>query len=188
MIQWDLSETHVADIEKLARSFYRHFNERYHNFGEDWLYLCRYVHHLLLHLGNSIRANGPISMMAQWSMENFVGVINRPCNAKDLFAKSVAAIKKMEAAARLCGIERNLHIPHLPSFHEERGKIDLNLCCKSELRELDGFKFRHPRHGVAIDAAENGFPYLRRMMRQYFESSLNISREMWRSCFISTSP
>lgn len=89
LVQWEVSEENVQRLESLCRKFYNHYSSHYYSYNPQYLKLCRYIYHLILHLADGIRSCGPLSMLAQWSMEDFVGVSNRRSHAKNKFGASM---------------------------------------------------------------------------------------------------
>ena len=173
--QWKLSEELVEQVELLSQEFFRHFTEQYYQTRPDRIYLCKYVYYLLLHLADSIRQCGPISLLAQWSMENFAGQLKKVTHAKDRFAEVAREKLKHQSAAALYSRRSQVQIPFL--FEEENEcSVAPNLRAKSTFADLDSFEIQQPCHLSTVDdAQEKLFPGLRNMLKRYYVNAMNIS-------------
>lgn len=118
--RWELSENDVERIGRLARRFFEHYSTKYYKMDPSRLKLCRYVYHLLLHIEQSIRDCGPVSLVAQWTMENYVGDCNQRCTANNPFAESVAANVRFQSAVRLYSLQQGLPIRHLDAVESKK--------------------------------------------------------------------
>lgn len=151
---WHLSNDDVSNIRTLARQFFEHFQAHYYQLDEDRIHLNKYVYHLLLHLADSVCACGPLSLVAQWTMENYAGDVNRRCKAKNLFAESVATNMKFQSATRLYALREGLEVPYIDLKTTIEEQPSSSLFCVSSLGKYKGYSFRHPRRAVSVSEAE----------------------------------
>ena len=175
--QWGLNEHLVDEIETLAVKFFKHLSDHYYKLRRERIHLCKYVYHLTLHLAENIRTCGPISLLAQWAMENFAGELKRMTHAKDLFAESAREKIKYQAASILYAAKQNLEIPSLYNA-DEHVPVSGNLRLTSNLEDLDGYELQHPRYSSTVfDAQEEWFPGLVRLLRRYYVNAFGISEQ-----------
>lgn len=136
---------------RLALAFFQHVMKAYYQEKETRLHFCKYVIHLVLHLEQSLRDCGPLSLVGQWCMENFVGDTNRRCNANTMFAESVAENLKIQSAARLYSLQHDIHINFLD---DEPKPASPNLFFTSEDPKHKGYCFKHPKRILSMADAE----------------------------------
>lgn len=113
LARWELTEEDVDRIERLALSFFKHYQNVYYKQMESRIPLCRFIYHPLLHLASCTRECGPLSLLAQWSTEYLIGDTNRRCHAKNLSAESVARNFTFQVAVRLHNLGRGIFIKQL---------------------------------------------------------------------------
>ena len=83
-----LTEYDVAHLAKLSAGFNRSFEKHFMRHHPDRLKLCIYVMHLLLHLAEGVRENGPLLNTSQYCVERYIGWIADRLSAKRLPAAS----------------------------------------------------------------------------------------------------
>eukprot|EP00737_Agarophyton_chilense_P004741 gb/GEZJ01006248.1/.p1 GENE.gb/GEZJ01006248.1/~~gb/GEZJ01006248.1/.p1 ORF type:complete len:258 (-),score=22.58 gb/GEZJ01006248.1/:172-921(-) len=140
------------------------------------VHLCNYVYHLLLHLGDNIRNCWPISLLGQWTTENFIGYANKMTKAKYLFAESAREKIKYHAAASLYSMRYGFQIPHLKDQDVEtpyQSSIASGDCPSEETH----FSLLGPCFHCSISQLENrDIPGLRDFLERYYISKLELSR------------
>lgn len=175
----ELLEEDVVKIGRLSRSFFRHFSSYYYTFAYSRIHLCRYVYHLLLHFEENIRNCGPLSLLAQWTMENYVGDTNRRCSATNLFGESVAENLKFQSAARLISLREKISVKYLDE-DPSASSVTQNpaLFAKSDMDRYEGYTFLHPRREISVEDAGSFFEQdIRRKLVGYYQRELDYSEE-----------
>lgn len=128
-----------------------------------------------MHLAESVRRCGPISLLAQWSMETYAGHLNRLTCAKSLFAQTTREKMKYQSAASLYSLRYNTSIPFIDDDNNSHDR-NPNSCCRSSLNDLENYCFLHPAHAFTIiEAQKTLFKGLSKMMIQYYMSSYQLS-------------
>ncbi|PXF39711.1 hypothetical protein BWQ96_10587 [Gracilariopsis chorda] len=178
--QWRHSEEDVDQIGSLAERFYRHFVDLYYKKTPDRVHLCKYVYHLLLHLAQNIRDCGPISLLGQWTTENFVGYVNRITHAKHLFAQSAREKIKYHVAASLYSLRYGIQIPHIEETDVNNNWISPLTSISSPSSTESGqtqFSLLGPScHTSITNEGKTNIPGLRDLLVRYYISKLGISR------------
>lgn len=119
--------------------------------------MCRCTYHLLLHLAYNTRTVGPLSMVAQRSMEIFPGVMNRKRHATSRFSQSVSDNNKLEASVCSCGLQYSSNMPHINVEVEEEEELHKNVFSSSPISIYSLVRFRHPRREIAISGFKTVF-------------------------------
>lgn len=174
-----LSNGDINAIRRLSVRFVEHFMKLYYGGRLERVRHCRYVFHLLLHLADNIAQCGPLSNLAQWPMEYYIGELNRRSHAKTNFSRSFAQNVKHESAAWLYSVIYNVDIQFLASQTDlnslEEGS-NLSLQTSSKLKEFEGVKFLHPRTDISIESAKmTTCQNIRELLVRYYRARLTIS-------------
>lgn len=171
--EWRLTRANVLKVETLAQKFYKHYADVYFACRPERIHLCRYIHHLLLHLADCVRDCGPVSMLAQWTMETFVGSMNRRCHASFLFAESVAANIKLESATRLYCTTNSFEVPYISTEQDEMSDA---LSLRSNQEQFEAYTFKHPRRETTVSQAESQLSEnIGALLRRYYRSTLSLN-------------
>lgn len=142
--------------------------------------VCKYVYHLLLHCEDSIRHCGPPSegsesLLAMWSMENFVGVNNRRCNATVRLAQSIVEKLKLFKEAHLYCLRDNISIPLFDDVEQPRQTL---IAVIIDL-EMDGYSLRHPKNILSCaDLSSSLNVNFRSLLTNYYPRLGESSRPM----------
>lgn len=94
--RWTLTEADAKRVGELAVAFYEHHRDYYYKLDPDLIHFCKFVMQELLHIEECIRDFGPLPLLAQWAMENFIGDTNRRCKAQNKFAREPQAAGSRE--------------------------------------------------------------------------------------------
>lgn len=131
----------------------------------------------MLHLADGIRSVGPLSMVAQWPMETFAGLMNRHCHATSLFAESVNENVKYEASVRLFSLCNGIGIPYLDKKDDEDSKFSETLQSVSSLPVYDGICFRHPCTAIYLVDFESAYGFdLESLLIRFYMNSQNLAK------------
>lgn len=84
-----LTEEDISEVGRLARDFYRHYEEHYYKYDVARMNMCKYVFHLILHLEEGIRESGPPVGYSQYWTERYIGWIVGRLRAKNLASASL---------------------------------------------------------------------------------------------------
>ncbi len=170
----NLSRRMLEDFEVVCKSFFRHFMSTYYKYEPKRLHLCRYVIHLILHLPRNVERSGPVSLLGQWSMENYAGSMNRRCNATDRFAESVFEGAHLEMSTKVYCIRNSIPLD-LMYVDPDASSVSSSRLISTGEGEYQGYTMRHPKTvAQAFDLGDNNIGLIDSMAR-FYSTSKNIS-------------
>lgn len=128
----------------------------------------RFIYDELIHLAEVIRYFGPISLLAQWTMEKYIGYLNNPCNPNYKYAESVIKNVSFEAATRLFCY--NYGIPSRSVCKSQLNKNENISISLSTTENDEGMKLLHPSNTFKISYLSNETGLnIRKLLIEYFE-------------------
>ena len=148
-----LSRRMLDNFDADCKAFFRHFMSKYYKYEPERLHLCRYVIHLILHLPTNVERSGPVSLLGQWSMENYAGCMNRRCNATDRFAESVFEGSHLELSTRSYCIRNAISLDKMYEDHDICSPTSPSLLSKGE-GEYAGYVMKHPKKEVHVSTLD----------------------------------
>lgn len=83
-----LVEGEIDQLSKLVVTFIKQFEKHFVRHDLHRVKMCTYVLHLILHLADGIRENGPLVNSSQYWVERYIGWIANRLHAKRLPASS----------------------------------------------------------------------------------------------------
>ena len=78
-----MSHSQIQQVEELAKTFIRHYEQVYVRHDINRINRCRYTVHLLLHLASSIRECGTLMSSSQYWIEKYIGWVIERTNARN---------------------------------------------------------------------------------------------------------
>lgn len=185
---WELSNQDLTKIKQLSLEFYDHFSRYYYKLRDDRIHFMRFIYHEVIHLADGIKNCGPLSLLAQWPMENFIGYVKNRCNAKYKFGESIMNNLKFETATKLFCQSFSIPFQKVSLFPEDQ--VEKKSSTPSSIPSsphLEGFKFLHPvRKFTVSELSKLTGLNIRKLLVDYFERSLNISRKSLFHIFSNT--
>ena len=84
-----LTSEDVEMIGSLSHAFVSHYEERYFQFHEERVRLCKSTVHALLHLADNVLNCGPLILSSQFWMERYIGFVKNRLNATNNVTESL---------------------------------------------------------------------------------------------------
>ena len=161
----ELTEHDIKEVGRLSRAFYPHYERDYFGYQRDRIGLCKYVFHLLLHLEEDIRENGPPVGYSQYWMERYIGWILGRLNARRLAAASL-----FKNAVVIEAVKAKFKMP----FNERVAEFQ-------DVQGGGGFRMMGAAHNHRLDASiasdQRLFTILRGYLTRKYEGMTNAEAE-----------